>query len=155
MLALNEALLVTLYIMGGSVPTQFEWNLRLFLVYMWYTAEIPMRPFKFKATRYGAWCHQTKKSIQVLEHKGFTSAVYSPISYRAEIDCMINQQFFEESITYMLTDEGEAYVKKVAKLFSIDIDSHAILSKLYLTDTMDIPYIISIMKTEFSDMIKR
>ena len=155
MLHLGEALLVVLYLMKGKITTQFEWNLRVFLVSMWCSKEVPMRAYKFVATPYGAWCYKIKKEIQYLEENNYISNWLSAVEYCPEIDMMINNTFFEKAITYNITEKGEKHVKHIAKVYKFDLENPRLKTKLYLTDTMDIPYIIHILKIQFPKLVKR
>jgi hypothetical protein len=152
---LFEALLITLYVMNSKVSTQFTWNLQLFLVYMWCSDVIKMRPFKFVATPFGAWCHRVIKEIDYLEDKGYISSSYSDLCYIAEIDKLINEDFFDTTTSYWLTDAGEKYVKKICTFYKIDLTKIDFSSMFFMLDDAEIPFIISVIREHFPEMVKR
>lgn len=152
---LSDALLVTMYLLGGKTTTQFTWNLQLCLIYMWCSDTIPIRPLKFVCTNYGPWNYRSKKEILHLFDKEYISDSYSDIEYIAEIDSMINDTFFDETISYRLTELGEKQVKKLCKVYKIDLTKVDISSMFYTIEEADIPTLVSVIREHFPEMVKR
>jgi hypothetical protein len=150
---LAEALLISLYITGGASRAQYNWNLILFFIHMFLSDTIPTRPYKFVATPFGPWCHKVKKEIEYLESKEYITRVYNDLAYRTEIDELITEEFFDEVISYRITEKGRKHVEHIAKTYTIDISSYNIELFLCMFE-QDIDYLIELVKHNFPDMIK-
>ncbi len=104
---LFEAMLMTLYIMGGKSTTQFILNIQLFLVYKW--LNIHIKPLKFIPTRHGPLFNQHKFQ-EVLDKSVEMEYTTCSEMYVDEVDKAINSlSFYTQS--YYLTDKGVKYVK--------------------------------------------
>ncbi len=155
MLPLSEALLVVLYLMGGKIRTQFTWNLQLFLCYMWLSDKIPMRPYKFVATPFGAWCPKIKKEIDYLEEKELISCAFTAIEYIDDLDKLINEDFFDTTKVFTFTDLGRHRLQDIIRLYKLDIDAFPINNILYMVPDADIPFLLETIKDRYPELIKK
>jgi hypothetical protein len=149
---LSLAMLVVLSICG-KMRTQFLWNLNMFFVYMWLSREIPLHDIKFASTKYGPFCNRIKKVIKYLEEHDYVSSHYTPYMYQDDLDILINDTFFEESLVYVLTDEGEKYAKKIAKLYHIDLTNPKIRNTLNIDFYDDTAFLLEAVRINYPSMI--
>jgi len=151
---LTEALMVTLYLLKGKVRTQFSWNLYMFLIYMWCTDEIKIRPLKYVPTHFGPWCPKIQKTIQDLHDRGHISSDYSDLEYVPEIDNDFNEEFFDENIAFMITSKGEKYVEKIADVYEIDLTLPKFYRIFNYIEEVDVPFLVSVIKEQYPKMVK-